>query len=88
MWDKARLSLELAESKLRTLHSQLKLQDKEELTLKRLKAEGGDKVLYISYLFNLSVRRSSVGSASACYKACPSSILGSALREPFSHRTD
>jgi hypothetical protein len=50
VWDKARLSLELAESKLRTLHSQLKLQDKEELTLKRLKAEGGDKVLYISYL--------------------------------------
>jgi hypothetical protein len=45
VWDKARLSLELAESKLRTLHSQLKLQDKEELTLKRLKAEGGDKVL-------------------------------------------
>jgi hypothetical protein len=50
VWDKARLSLELAESKLRTLHSQLKLQDKEELTLKRLKAEGGDKVLCINSL--------------------------------------
>ena len=44
MWDKARLNLELAESKLKKLYSELKIQDKEELTLKRLKAEGGDKV--------------------------------------------
>ena len=45
VWDKARLKLELAEGKLRQLYSQLKIQDKEELTLKKLKAEGGDKVL-------------------------------------------
>ena len=85
VWDKARLSLELAESKLRTLHSQLKLQDKEELTLKRLKAEGGDKVLDIIYLYYFRVRRSSVGSASACFKAGPSSILCSAPQGNFSH---
>jgi hypothetical protein len=36
--------MNLAESKLALLYSQLKIQDKEELTLKRLKAEGGDKV--------------------------------------------
>jgi hypothetical protein len=55
VWDKARLSLKLAESKLRTLHSQLKLQDKEELTLKRLKAEGGDKVRYSTSVIYSSV---------------------------------
>jgi hypothetical protein len=45
VWDKARLNLELTENKLGRLFSELKLQDKEELTLKRLKAEGGDKVV-------------------------------------------
>ena len=33
----------LTESKLRTLFSDLQLQDKEEIQLKRIKSEGGDK---------------------------------------------
>lgn len=41
VWEKARKSLE--EGKLRILYSDLKVQDKEELTLKKLKAESGDK---------------------------------------------
>lgn len=41
LWEKARLKL--SESKLVSLYSELKIQDKEELTLKRLKAEAGDK---------------------------------------------
>jgi len=43
VWEKARTHLNLPENKLAKLYSQLKLQDKEELTLKKLKAEGGDK---------------------------------------------
>lgn len=41
LWEKARKKL--AEGKLKLLYSELKLQDKEELTLKKLKAESGDK---------------------------------------------
>ena len=41
LWEKARKNL--AEGKLKLLYSELKLQDKEELTLKKLKAESGDK---------------------------------------------
>jgi len=43
VWEKARLTMALTETKLAKLYSDLKMQDKEELTLKRLKAEGGDK---------------------------------------------
>jgi len=43
VWDKARLRMNLTEKKLSKLYSQLKIQDKEELTLKKLKAENGDK---------------------------------------------
>ena len=41
VWNKARTKL--SEKKLETLYSSLKLQDKSELTLKRVKSEGGDK---------------------------------------------
>ena len=41
IWEKARVKL--GESKLVLLYSELKIQDKEELTLKKLKAESGDK---------------------------------------------
>ena len=41
LWNKARTKL--SEKKLETLFSALKLQDKNELTLKKLKSEGGDK---------------------------------------------
>lgn len=41
LWEKARTKL--ADSKLKNLYSQLKVQDKDELTLKKLKAEGSDK---------------------------------------------
>ncbi len=41
LWEKARRSL--SEGKLQQLYSELKLQDKEESTLKRLRAEKGDK---------------------------------------------
>jgi len=41
VWEKVRRTL--AETKLRKLYSELKLQDKQEITLKRLKTEGGDK---------------------------------------------
>lgn len=41
LWEKARSRL--AESKLEKLYSQLKVHDKNELTLKKLKAEGSDK---------------------------------------------
>jgi hypothetical protein len=41
LWDKARAKL--TENKLKKLYSELKLQDKDEMTLKRLKSEGGDK---------------------------------------------
>jgi hypothetical protein len=43
VWEKGRLHLNLTENKLSKLYSQLKVQDKEELTLKKLKSEGGDK---------------------------------------------
>jgi len=43
VWEKARLKLGLAEKKLAKLYIDLKMQDKEELTLKRHQAEGGDK---------------------------------------------
>lgn len=43
VWEKARLHLNLTENKLSKLYSQLKIQDKEELTLKKLKTDGGDK---------------------------------------------
>jgi len=43
VWEKARVHMNLTELKLSKLYSQLKVQDKEELTLKKLKAEGGDK---------------------------------------------
>merc|ERR1719430_1982131 len=41
LWEKARTKL--TEGKLQNLYSQLKVQDKDELTLKKLKAENGDK---------------------------------------------
>ncbi len=41
LWEKARRSL--TEGKLQLLYSELKLQDKEEATLKRVKSEAGDK---------------------------------------------
>ena len=41
LWNKARLKL--AENKLENLYSALKVQDKNELTLKKLKSEGHDK---------------------------------------------
>merc|ERR1719319_1637865 len=41
VWDKVRTTL--TENKLRKLYSELKMQDKQEITLKRLKTEGGDK---------------------------------------------
>ena len=41
VWNKARTKL--TDKKLETLFSSLKLQDKSELTLKRVKSEGGDK---------------------------------------------
>lgn len=41
LWEKARTKL--LESKLQKLYSELKVQDKHELTLKKLKGEGGDK---------------------------------------------
>ena len=41
LWDKARLKL--VEEKLRGMYSELVLHDKEELTLKRLKADKMDK---------------------------------------------
>lgn len=41
LWEKA--LKRLSEPKLRALMSELKLQDKEEMTLKKLKTEGGDK---------------------------------------------
>lgn len=41
VWEKARRRH--TEDKLSQLYSELKMQDKEELTLKKLKAEGGDK---------------------------------------------
>jgi len=41
LWEKARPKL--TPEKLRLLYSELKVQDKHELTLKKLKAEGGDK---------------------------------------------
>ena len=41
LWNKARIKL--AESKLENLYSALKVQDKNELTLKKLKSEGHDK---------------------------------------------
>lgn len=41
VWDKVRPTL--TENKLRKLYSELKMQDKHEITLKRLKSEGGDK---------------------------------------------
>ena len=41
LWEKAKKSL--TDGKLERLFSVLKLQDKEELTLKRLKADMGDK---------------------------------------------
>lgn len=40
VWDKARINL--AESKLKMLHFELKIQDKEEIALKKLKADVGD----------------------------------------------
>jgi hypothetical protein len=43
VWEKARTKMELTENKLSKLFSELKVQDKEELTLKKLKSEGGDK---------------------------------------------
>ncbi|XP_023329038.1 alpha-2-macroglobulin receptor-associated protein isoform X2 [Eurytemora carolleeae] len=43
VWEKARLKMELTETKLSKLYSELKVQDKEELTLKKFKSEGGDK---------------------------------------------
>lgn len=58
VWDKARLKLELTESKLSRLYSELKIQDKEELTLKRLKAEGGDKVPVTIYSARRSMHKS------------------------------
>ncbi|RXG71904.1 Alpha-2-macroglobulin receptor-associated protein [Armadillidium vulgare] len=48
IWEKARKRL--SEPKLRKLLSELKVQDKEELTFKKLKASGGDKEgISISY---------------------------------------
>jgi len=41
LWEKARTKL--LEPKLQKLYSELKVQDKHELTLKKLKGEGGDK---------------------------------------------
>ena len=41
LWNKARVKL--AETKLEHLYSALKVQDKNELTLKKLKSEGHDK---------------------------------------------
>ena len=41
LWEKARTRL--ADGKLQLLYSQLKVQDKDELTLKKLKSEGSDK---------------------------------------------
>jgi len=41
LWEKARTKL--TETKLERLYSELKVQDKDELTLKKLKGEGGDK---------------------------------------------
>ena len=41
LWEKARLKL--TEGKLKSLYSELKMQDKQELTLKRVRAEQGDK---------------------------------------------
>ena len=41
LWEKARLKL--TEGKLQSLYSELKMQDKQELTLKRVRAEQGDK---------------------------------------------
>ena len=41
LWNKARVKL--VETKLEHLYSALKLQDKNELTLKKLKSEGNDK---------------------------------------------
>ena len=41
LWNKARVKL--AETKLEHLYSALKVQDKNELTLKKLKSEGNDK---------------------------------------------
>ena len=40
VWEKARLRLEL--SKLKLLHHELRIHDKEELALKKIKAEDGD----------------------------------------------
>jgi len=42
LWEKARRA-GLAEGKLERLYSKLKVQDKDELTMKKLKTEGGDK---------------------------------------------
>merc|ERR1719370_2017411 len=42
LWEKARRD-GLAEGKLERLYSKLKVQDKDELTMKKLKTEGGDK---------------------------------------------
>ena len=41
LWNKARIKL--TEKKLESLYSALKIQDKNELTLKKIKSEGGDK---------------------------------------------
>ncbi|XP_017775349.1 PREDICTED: alpha-2-macroglobulin receptor-associated protein [Nicrophorus vespilloides] len=41
LWTKAKLRL--TEPKLKSIYSELKIHDKEEFTLKRLKSEGGDK---------------------------------------------
>ena len=41
LWEKARLKL--TEGKLQSLYNELKMQDKQELTLKRVRAEQGDK---------------------------------------------
>jgi len=41
LWTKARTKL--SEKKLESLYSALKIQDKNELTLKKIKSEGGDK---------------------------------------------